>query len=128
MDLSIQIALIVLVAVIVITLIVGVILSTIGIFKLRGTVKTRNRILLQSTRPYIICQKNKHHLEIRNVGKTPAKIDDITTISKVDLNYLKNRTVFSGQTFIYAIEESEKFSITIKYHDEVNHYSDNFTL
>ncbi|KRO00821.1 hypothetical protein [Companilactobacillus kimchiensis] len=108
------------------TLIAGVVLGSIALFRILATLKLRNKMLQQATRPYIFCQRNHQQLEIRNNGQVPIKIDAFD--SQIDLTTLIGKVLPAGQTFLYRIDESSQFTITVKYHDQITNYTDSFNI
>lgn len=109
-------------------LIVGVILITIALFRINGTLKLRNKMLLQSTRPYLYCQRNQHQqrLEIRNSGQVPVTIDSVDSI--MDLSAIEKTTLLPGQVFFSKLADNQPFQISIKYHDQIDHYQSEFNI
>jgi len=108
------------------TLIAGVVLGSIALFRILAALKLRNKMLQQATRPYIFCQRNHQQLEIRNNGQVPIKIDAFD--SQIDLTTLIGKVLPAGQTFLYRIDESSQFTITVKYHDQITNYTDSFNI
>jgi len=109
-----------------VTLIVGVILGGIALFRIAGALKLRNRMLQQATRPYLICQRNRQQLMIKNLGPVPVTIDEIE--SDFDLSNLNQQVIYANQSFYYNLTKSDKLAISVKYHDEIHDYQADFNL
>lgn len=110
------------------SVLVGLILISTSLFQIKGLMKTKNKLLLQKSRPYVICRRiSKQTIEIRNVGNSPARIDEIQS-DTVDLSYLNQKDIFSGQFFNYPIAENQGANILLKYHDQINHFEEKFTI
>lgn len=110
------------------SVLVGLILISTSLFQIKGLMKTKNKLLLQKNRPYVICRRiNKQTIEIRNVGNSPATIDEIQS-DTVDFSYLNQRNIFSGQFFNYPIAENKDAHIFVKYHDQISHFGEKFTV
>ncbi|WP_338232329.1 hypothetical protein [Companilactobacillus muriivasis] len=109
-----------------VTLIVGVILGGIALFRIAGALKLRNQMLQQATRPYLICQRNRQQLLIKNLGPVPVTIDEIE--SDLDLSNLNQQVIYANQSFYYNLTEPDKLTISVKYHDEIHVYQADFNL
>ncbi|GEO56904.1 hypothetical protein [Companilactobacillus bobalius] len=110
------------------SVLVGLILISTSLFQIKGLIRTKNKLLLQRSRPYVICRRiRKQTIEIRNVGNSPARIDEIES-DTVDFSYLNQKDIFSGQFFNYPIAENQDASIFVKYHDQINHFEEKFTV
>lgn len=110
------------------SVLVGLILISTSLFQIKGLMKTKNKLLLQKSRPYVICRRiSKQTIEIRNVGNSPARIDEIQS-DTIDLSYLNQKDIFSGQFFNYPIAENQDANILVKYHDQINHFEEKFTV
>jgi len=109
-----------------VALIVGVILGGIALFRIAGALKLRNRMLQQATRPYLICQRNRQQLMIKNLGPVPVTIDEIE--SDFDLSNLNQQVIYANQSFYYNLTKSDKLAISVKYHDEIHDYQADFNL
>lgn len=111
--------------IIALSLLVGLILISVSLFNIKGQLKKRNRILAQNLRPYLLVRRlDKSTLEIRNAGNTPGILDSCN-IS--ELSNLVGQTIFAGQAFTFK-SELGKTSVTLAYHDQVNHFMDNCTI
>ena len=109
-----------------VTLLVGVILIAIALFRIARTLKLRNQMLQQATRPLIYCQRNDNQLLIQNIGSTPATIDQID--SELDLSHLVGQTIPSNQRFFYNVNAQQPLHIVIKYHDQLNDFQNESDL
>lgn len=128
MDYATQIVLIIFGAIIMATLIVGVILIALGIHHIKTTLRDRNDIMLQTNRPYLVFQKTGNHLYLKNLGNMLAQIDSITASDETDFSYLNDQYIASGQTFTYNIEETSKMTLEIHYHGQIEEYSEKFDI
>jgi len=109
-----------------VTLIAGVVLMAITLFRIAHALNLRNQMLQQATRPYLFCQRNHQQLEIRNNGQIPITIDHLDSV--IDLSPLTGQVLAAGQSFFYNIAGTTELSLTISYHDQINNYSDHFEL
>ncbi|ALB29019.1 hypothetical protein [Companilactobacillus heilongjiangensis] len=109
-----------------VTLIIGVILGGIALFRIAGALKLRNRMLQQATRPYLICQRNRQQLLIKNLGPVPVTIDEIE--SDFDLSSLNQQVIYANQSFYYNLTKPDKLAISVRYHDEIHDYQADFNL
>lgn len=109
-----------------VTLVVGVILIAIALFRIAHTLKLRNQMLQQATRPLIYCQRNDKQLLIQNIGSTPATIDQID--SELDLSHLVGQIIPSNQQFFYNMTNQQPLHIVIKYHDQLSEFQNEFDL
>lgn len=128
MDYSTQIIMIIFTAIIMATLIVGVILLAVGIHHIKTTLRDRNEMLLQTNRPYLVCQKNGEQLYIKNLGNMLAQIDSLTASDGTDFSYLGQQYIASGQTFTYKIDKAAKFTLELRYHGQLEEYSETFEI
>ncbi|KRK90551.1 hypothetical protein FC88_GL001808 [Companilactobacillus futsaii JCM 17355] len=111
--------------IIAIALIVGVILSSIALLKISHALKLRNQMLKQVSRAYLNCTKNNNQLEIRNIGQVPLTIDKIVSSEKLNMTLT---TIAPNQVYYFQINGIKKLSLSIDYHDQLNHYSEEFDL
>ncbi|MQS97563.1 hypothetical protein [Companilactobacillus halodurans] len=109
-----------------ITLIVGTILVSITLFQMAKSVKLRNKMLFQSSRPYLVCLRNQQQLEIRNIGQIPIKLDQL--IIDQETIPLDGKIIPIGQSFFYNIGPNSAINALIKYHDDIGQYENNFPL
>jgi len=109
-----------------VTLLAGVVLMAITLFRIAHALNLRNQMLQQATRPYLFCQRDHQQLEIRNNGQVPITLDQID--SKADFSPLAGHVLAAGQSFFYSIEETATLELTISYHDQIHNYSDHFEL
>jgi len=109
-----------------VTLIAGVVMMAITLFRIAHALNLRNQMLQQATRPYLICQRSHQQLEIHNTGQVPITIDHLD--STIDLSQLNGRVLAAGQSFFYNLNGTTDLSLTISYHDQINNYSDHFEL
>lgn len=109
-----------------ITLIVGVILGAITLFRIAHALKLRNQMLQQATKPYLLFQRNRQQLTIKNLGGVPVTIDKIA--SSFDLSNLEQQVIYPNQSFFFNLTETDKLSLTIDYHDDINDYQAKFTV
>ncbi|MFC6177184.1 hypothetical protein ACFQAV_10045 [Companilactobacillus huachuanensis] len=109
-----------------VTLVVGVILSGIALFRIAGALKLRNRMLRQATRPYLICQRNHQQLMIKNLGPVSVTIDEIE--SDFDLTSLNQQLIYANQSLYYNLTKPDKLTLSVKYHDEIDNYQADFNL
>lgn len=108
-----------------VALIVGVTLGSIALFKISHALKLRNQMLHQVSRAYLNCTKNNNQLEIRNIGQIPLTIDKITSAE----NFSSSQTIIPpNQGYFFQINAKKKLSITVDYHDQLNHYTEKFEL
>ncbi len=128
MNTSTQVFSIVITSVIAATLIVGVILISIALFRIKAALKKRNLLFEQTNRPYIICQKSGNQLFIKNLGNMLGQIDEIQTNLNHDFTYLNKSYISAGQTFTYNIEETDNLIINLSYHGQNSRYADKFDL
>ncbi|PMD72253.1 hypothetical protein [Companilactobacillus nuruki] len=128
MDYAAELALSITSIVIATVLIIGVILITIALFRINGTLKLRNKMLIQATHPYIFCQRNQHQnrLEIRNNGQVPIAIDKVDSI--LDLSELEQNSLQPGQIFFHKLNDDRPFVISINYHDDIDSYQSTFNI
>lgn len=123
-----QILLVIASFILAISVLVGLILISTSLFQIKGLLKTKNKLLIQTNRPYVICRRiNKQTVEIRNVGNTPATIDNIQS-DNLDLSYLNQKDIFAGQFFTYPIDQNQDLNISISYHDQINQFRDKFSI
>ncbi|WP_119326130.1 hypothetical protein [Companilactobacillus musae] len=108
-----------------VTLIVGVILISIALFRIIHALKYRNQMLKQVSRPYLTCHINHQQLEIHNISQIPIVIDETQNIN---LNQIIGQTLPGGQSFYYPIENKPQSAISIKYHDQIDTYTQQFKL
>lgn len=111
--------------IITVALIVGVILGSIALFRIAHALKLRNQMLHQVSRAYLNCTKNNNQLEIRNIGQIPLTIDKITSAEKFSLS---QTIIPPNQGYFFQINANKKLSITVDYHDQLNHYTEKFDL
>lgn len=110
------------------SILVGLILISTSLLQIKGLLKTKNQLLVQTNRPYIICRRiNKQTLEIRNVGNSPVAIDNIQG-NNLDFSYLNGKNIFAGQFFTFPIAENQDLAISMNYHDQINHFSEEFNI
>lgn len=108
-----------------VTLIVGVVLGTIALFRITHALRYRNQLLEQVSRPYLTCRLVQQQLEIHNNSQIPVVIDETKNI---ELNQLIDQTLPGGQSFYYQIKNKPQNDIFITYHDQINTYEDRFKL
>lgn len=111
--------------IIAVALIVGVILISIALLKIAHALKLRNQMLQQVSRAYLNCTKNNNQLEIRNISQVPLVIDNIDSTTKLSLNHT---TIAPNQSYFFQIDGAKKITLKVNYHDQINNYSDNFSL
>lgn len=112
--------------VIAISLIVGVILGSIALFKIANALKRRNKILYQNTRPYLVCQRSNQQLAIKNVGQAAVIIDEILPADLI--SPWKPQRILAGQVLYFNLSKAQQLNLTIKYHDTIDNYQENFFL
>lgn len=123
-----QILLVIASFILALSVLVGLILISTSLFQIKGLMKTKNKLLIQKSRPYVICRRiNKQTIEIRNVGNSPARIDEIQG-DTVDFSYLNQKNFFSGQFFNFPIAENQDVNILVKYHDQISNFEEKFTI
>lgn len=109
-----------------VTLIVGITLISIALFRITAALKFRNKMLQQATRPYLFCQRHLQQLKITNIGAVPIIIDKIDSNS--DFSSLIGQKIMPNQALFYQITENTPMSLTIGYHDQITTYYDEFNI
>lgn len=109
-----------------VTLIVGVILGSIALFRIAHALKLRNQMLQQATRPYLIFQRHRQQLLLKNLGSVPVTIDKIE--STFDLSGLEQQLIYPNQNLYFNLTDTDKLTISVTYHDDINDYQANFNL
>lgn len=109
-----------------VALIVGVVLGSIALFRIAHALKLRNQMLQQATKPYLFCQRNRQQLMIKNLGSIPVTIDKIE--SSFDLSNMEQQIIYPNQSFYFNLTESDKLTLTVNYHDDINDYQANFNI
>jgi len=109
-----------------VAIVAGVVLGTIALFRIAHALKLRNRILQQTTRPYLVFQRNQQQLRLKNFGSIPVTIDQIE--SDFDFSNMLQQKVYGDQAYYFNLTNPDTLTISIKYHDDRNDYQDNFTL
>jgi len=125
---STQVFFIIISSIIAATLIVGVILLSICLFRIKAALKNRNKLIVQTSRPYFVCQKHGNQLVIQNLGTTWGQIDNSQTDSEHDFSFLNQSYLLAGQSFTYNIVETDQFKIDLTYHGLIDTYTESFQI